>query len=64
MSPPGMPAFNPNPSKGLQPVVITLLYLFPGLAGLIVLVRIIKKRVDRTFGGGNRYADLTLTMVR
>lgn len=50
--PPGMPVFNPNPSKGLQPLIITLLYLCPGIAGLIVLVRIIKKRIDRTLGGG------------
>ncbi|KAL5381499.1 hypothetical protein DPSP01_007210 [Paraphaeosphaeria sporulosa] len=47
----GMPVFNPNPSKGLQPLLIALLYLFPGIAGLVVAVRIVKKRVDRTLGG-------------
>lgn len=57
--PGGMPVFNPNPSKGLQPLLIALLYLFPGLAGLIVAVRIVKKRVDRTLGGGKKNcADL------
>ncbi|KAJ4345857.1 uncharacterized protein N0V89_011992 [Didymosphaeria variabile] len=49
--PGGVPTFNPNPSKGLQPLLIALLYLFPGIAGLIVAVRIVKKRVDRTLGG-------------
>ncbi|KAL1604051.1 hypothetical protein SLS60_005643 [Paraconiothyrium brasiliense] len=49
--PGGVPVFNPNPSKGLQPLLIALLYLFPGIAGLIVAVRIVKKRVDRTLGG-------------
>ncbi|KAL5461451.1 hypothetical protein PMIN06_002216 [Paraphaeosphaeria minitans] len=47
----GMPIFNPNPSKGLQPLLIALLYLFPAIAGLIVAVRIVKKRIDRTLGG-------------
>jgi hypothetical protein len=55
--PDAMPVFNPNPSKGLQPLLIALLYLFPGIAGLIVAVRIVKKRVDRTLGGG-KSADL------
>jgi hypothetical protein len=55
--PDGMPIFNPNPSTGLQPLLIALLYLFPGIAGLVVAVRIIKKRADRTLGGG-KCADL------
>lgn len=65
-----MPVFNPNPSKGLQPLLITLLYLFPGIAGLIVLVRIVKKRIDRTLGGGRfssilpEDSGLTLSLYR
>jgi hypothetical protein len=37
---------------GLQPLLITLLYLFPGLALLVLLVRFWRKSVDRLLGGG------------
>lgn len=62
--PGGIPVYNPNPSKGLQPLLITLLYLFPGIAGLIVAVRIVRKRVDRALGGGMNYADLCCVSAR
>lgn len=37
---------------GLQPTLITLLYLFPGLALAVLLVRFWRKWKDNLLGGG------------
>jgi hypothetical protein len=50
---PGMPA--PDMSgvdPGLQPTLIAMLYLFPGLALVVLLVRFWRKWVDKILGGG------------
>jgi hypothetical protein len=41
-----------NVDPGLQPTLIALLYLFPGLALLVLLVRFWRKSVDHLLGGG------------
>lgn len=53
MSGPPMPA--PDMSSvdpGLQPLLITLLYLFPGLALSVLCVRLWKKWKEHNLGGG------------
>jgi hypothetical protein len=37
---------------GLQPLLITLLYLFPGFALLVLIIWFWRKSVDRLLGGG------------
>jgi hypothetical protein len=49
--PPGPPDMS-NVDPGLQPTLIALLYLFPGLALTVLIVRFWKKHSDRIFGGG------------
>ena len=56
MPPPDMSNVDP----GLQPALITLLYLFPGLALAVLLIRFWKKYVDRIFGGGMSYLFIQL----
>ena len=41
-----------NVDPGLQPTLIALLYLFPGLALFVLMVRFWRKYVDRLLGGG------------
>jgi hypothetical protein len=53
MPAPGIPA--PDMSgvdSGLQPTLIAMLYLFPGLALVVLLVRFWRKWVDNILGGG------------
>jgi hypothetical protein len=45
---------------GLQPALITLLYLFPALALAVLLVRFWRKYVDGILGGGELFPDLML----
>jgi hypothetical protein len=59
--PPGpMPA--PDMSgvdPGLQPTLIALLYLFPGLALAVLLVRFWRKSVDHLLGGGGYHLEIS-----
>lgn len=41
-----------NVDPGLQPTLIALMYLFPGLALAVLLVRFWRKSVDHLLGGG------------
>ena len=58
MAAPAMPAMPPpDMSKvdpGLQPTLIALLYLFPGLALAVLIVRFWRKWKDHLLGGGER----------
>ena len=38
--------------SGLQPTLIAIIYLCPGISGFVAGVRIWRKRKDRTLGGG------------
>jgi hypothetical protein len=38
--------------SGLQPAVISLQYIPVAISGLVVIVRIWRKKLDRTLGGG------------
>lgn len=63
MSGPGaMPAMPPpdmsNVDPGLQPALITLLYLWPGLALAILVVRFWRKWKDNLLGGGEKCSSL------
>jgi hypothetical protein len=42
-------------NPGLQPLLITLLYLFPGLALLVLIIRFWKKSIDCLLGGGKTH---------
>lgn len=41
-----------NIDPGLQPTLIAMLYLFPGLALIVLMVRFWRKSVDHLLGGG------------
>lgn len=45
------PPFNPNVDN-VQSELIALLWIFPALSGLVVAVRIWRKRIDHTLGLG------------
>jgi len=52
-----------NVDPGLQPVLIAMLYLFPGLALTVLMVRFWRKSVDHLLGGGMLCRSLTHSMV-
>ena len=48
MQPPDISTLDP----GLQPALIALIYLFPGLALLVLIVRFWRKWSEKLLGGG------------
>lgn len=54
MGPPDMSNVDP----GLQPTLIALLYLFPGLALAVLIVRFWKRHRDHNLGGGEYFSYL------
>jgi hypothetical protein len=49
--PPPVPDMS-HVDPGLQPTLIALLYLFPGLALIVLLIRFWRKSIDHLLGGG------------